>query len=267
MASDWLKVGAGAVAGIAVAKVITRAAENAAAAQDAAEKALEQEVLGADSFNGKPMGALAAQVMREMQEDAFRKENGPPKKNYTRADVQAVFDPPVTAYANALRKLTPELSAKVDAIAKAPNLEAALALVRELPEVFQISETGKTDIFQLRLNRIDPDDTQQDMDMTYAATMALVADKGALHDNLRLQVLQHHSIRSGNMLSRGADHLSYDEPVMTDLISRTFSTNGLTGERLGKELKNTLTPEVLAQAVRQVMTEGRPLRLDARMYG
>lgn len=260
---DVLEVGAGLALGYGAAKLI----DNANRRADAEAKMVEEAILYPETYNGRPMGALAAEVLREMQEDAYIKKHGPPKKTYTADDVKKVFDPPATPYPFKLGKLTPELEAKVEAIKSAPDLQAALHQIREIPELFKLSRSGEATIFELRLNRTDPDAIPNNWHRTYATSINLVASKGVLRNNLRLQSVQHDAIRTNNVLERGADQMGFDHAIRTDFLTGLISSGPVSAEMLAREMKGKLSPEVLGDAVKQLLVTGLPTRVDQKYYG
>jgi hypothetical protein len=262
MASNGTKVGLGFAAGFAAAKALEKIVGKDVPSER--DKSAAGSAFQTETYNGIPVSPVAAEVIREMRETAYEKIHGPPPKTYTPEDVQRVFDPPVTPYANALRTLSPDLSARVDAIEKAPDLQTALHLVRDLPEVFQISETGSATIFELRIKRIDPDATPNNWVKTYATSVNLVAERGALHNTLRVQAVRHDSVRENYVLRRSPDSTDYDHVVNADFMSKFLSRNVDSAEKVAGNMEDHLTPAVLGQAVRELLTSGRPTRVEVQ---
>jgi len=267
---DALEVAAVVAVGYGAAKVLENVAtkrEVAANKREAQLRQMEEEILFPETYNGRPVGALEAEVIREMQEEARLKKYGPPKKTYTADDVKQVFDPPATAYPGALGKLSPELSAKLSAIASAPDLGAALHQAREISELFGVASGRAATVFELRLNRVDPDSIPNNWHKTYATSVQLVAERGITRNHFRLQAVQHDAVRENNTLRRGADVMAYDAAVKTDFVTGLISSKPASSEMLGQEMRGKLTPQVLAAALKQLLESGLPTRIDQAYYG
>lgn len=267
---DALEVAAGVAVGYGAAKVLENVAtkrEAAANKREAQLRQLQEEILFPETYNGRPVGALEAEVIREMQEEAHLKKYGPPKKTYTAEDVKQVFDPPATAYPNALGKLSPELSAKLSAIASAPDLGAALQEARQISQLFGVASGREATVFELRLSRVDPDSIPNNWHKTYATSVQLVAERGVTRNHFRLQAVQHDALRRNNTLSRGDDIMAYDAAVKTDFVTGLISSKPASIEMLSKEMRGKLTPAVLAAALEKLLENGLPTRVDQPYYG
>lgn len=256
---DALEVGAGVALGYGVARVV----DHVKAKQERrGGPTLEEMILFPDNYNGRPVGVLEGQVLREMEEERRRKNAPPPKKTYTAEDVKRVFDPPATAYPGALGTLSPALKSALAAIGAAPSLDEALERARQIPELFQVADQRSATVFELRLDRADPDSIPNFWHKTYATRLRLVAQRGFTRNHFRLQAVQQDAIRENNVLQRLPDLLAFDRVVRTDFLTGAIASKPVSPATLQSELRGELTPPVLAAALTQLLETGLPLRVD-----
>ncbi|MFC1609940.1 hypothetical protein ACFL6C_03195 [Myxococcota bacterium] len=223
-------------------------------------KMAEEAILYPDTFQNKPIGAHAANVIRELKKERGHDANDRGPEQCSPEELEKIFYPPLKEYRGKVGPLSAKTQSTIDAIRSAGSMQEALKLTASIPELLAVSSGRSVLVFRLRLDRRDPNGIMGST-KTYATNLDLVATSRLIGRELCLRVVHQDA-------SRMPSEKPHREPNQTVSIRKIMGTGLLalgskkaSSQLVEQELRGTLTPSSLADAIEGLLTTGKITRV------